>query len=267
MIKSCLLLICTIQLMILQCEGQRWATTGATWTYSFNALFSFGYVKIEQIGDTLINNKNCDIFKKVKFGYTFPGVYDTLDLGHEYTYFDSSKVFIYRNNQFWILYDFNAPVGSSWFCPGNNSICPSMGEYHVDSVGNMVINNDTLRVIFTSPAVNSGWHFVERIVEKIGCMGYLFPEPRCQFDSEEGGPLRCYTDSTSWSYNSGISSSCDYLNSIYSFDELNALKIYPNPSFSEFTIEAIPDYSNAKFDIYIHNFQGETKTPASKTLL
>ncbi len=250
-------LMCFILFAFYISNGQSWANAGASWTYSYNELFSYGYVKIERIGDTLINNKQCDVLEKIKYGYTFPGYYDTLELDHEYTYEDSGRIWIYRGNQFWTLYDFNISVGSSWICQGNNSTCPQLGEFNLDSISSIIINDDTLKVLHSSPSPSSGWHFVGPIVEKIGCLGYMLPEPICVFDAEEGGPLRCFSDSSGWSYETGIIPSCNYLNEIYSPTKDVGIKLFPNPASTGFNIR-FSNLNNSEINtISIYNYQGQ----------
>ena len=251
----CFIIIFLVFFLNVKC--QNWTAPGAQWTYSFNELFSYGYVSIEHTGDTLINGKLCDVLEKIKYGYSSPGYYDTIALGHEYTYLDSGRVWVYRDYQFWILYDFNAPVGSSWACKGNNNFCPQQGEFHVDSTGIMVINSDTLKVVHTSPMPGSGWHYIGPIIEKIGCLGYMFPEPVCIFDSEEGGPFRCYSDNNGWTYESGISMTCNYINSINSLDRNANFQIHPNPVYSGFSIKQIKRHGFEPIVMSIYNFQGK----------
>lgn len=250
-------LLCLVFLFFFRVEAQNWTAPGAKWNYSFNELFSFGYISVEHIADTTINGKLCDVLEKNKFGYTAPGYYDTIALGHEYTYFDSGRVWVYRDNQFWILYDFNASVGSSWSCKGNNDSCQLPGEFYVDSIGSIVINNDTLKVIHTSPMPGSGYHFIGAIVEKIGCLGYMFPEPACIADAEEGGPFRCYSDNLGWSFESGISLTCDYINSVFDSGDQENFQIFPNPAFYGFSIKQIRSYGFEPIKMSIYDIQGK----------
>ena len=236
--------------------AQFWVTPGATWHYSFDQMLSYGYVKIEKIGDTLINSINCDVLQKTQFGYTSPGNYDTINLGREFIYLDSNIVRVYRNNNFWTLYDFNAVIGTTWTCAGNNSSCPQIGEFIVDSIGYLFLNGDSLKVLYTKPHNNSQWTYTAEIVEKIGCISYMFPQPRCISDALEGGLLRCYNDSSGWMYISGISQTCEYINHIPIINNLLIYDIYPNPAVDYFILKFNDFINNKKKTINIYDTNG-----------
>lgn len=224
--------------------AQDWAPPGSTWHYSFNNFSVEGYIEIKYIRDSLIFNKNCKVLEKIKYIYdSVLGYYDTINLGLEFTYLDSNKVYYYKYDTFFILYNFNAQPGDWWItASGSGSSplfgsCDSTGIVQVDSICTMVINSDTLRCLNVSRKDTSDWAFEwvspVKIVEKIGCLGYMFPEPfYCVIDIYEGGPLRCYEDSIFGIYQTGISSSCDYI--ITSTGEVENYSkdifLYPNPA-------------------------------------
>src|SRR3990172_9519207 len=200
--------------------AQNWAAPGADWHYTY-ALFTFdGYIKIEKLGDTLINGYTCDILKKTRIGYNYmTSTNDTIDLGREYTRLNNDTVYNFRNNQFYILYCLNANPGDTWTVAGNNTNCNATDTVKVDSIGVTVINSTTLRYLWTSSPTSSEWRFTNKIVEKIGCVGYMFPEPYCLVDINEGGPFRCYNDSAGWSYQTGIVPYCDYTTQVNEYPQ------------------------------------------------
>ena len=227
-----------------------WAAPGATWYYTFDHFAYAQYIKIQKVNDTLINGFPCDVLQKTRIGYDYlQSTYDTIDLGREYTTmsFDGDTVFYFRGNKFYTLYTFNAVPGNMWIISGNNSSCPQEDTIRVDSIGFEIINSDTLRYLWTSKISNAyGLYFTGRITERIGCLGYMFPEPYCQIiDINEGGPFRCYNDSDGWQFSAGIVSSCDYTPAIGERPNQDAeLFIFPNP-FSHFAHLKIPDeFSN-----------------------
>lgn len=221
------------------CFGQNqneWAPEGATWHYSYNNFSITGYIEIKYIGDSLIDGKVCKVLEKKLYSYDYATtISDTINLGLEFTYSDSNKVYYYRFDQFFVLYNFNAQPGdwweiAGWSIPGS---CDSIGKIEVDSIGTIVINSDTLKYLKISRKDSSDWQLGSIIVEKIGCIDhYMFPEPfMCALDMNEGGgPFRCYFDNTFGLYQSGIASACDYITSIDYLDyPNNNLIIYPNP--------------------------------------
>lgn len=230
--KNCIVLF-TASLIFLSSFlcAQSWAAAGATWHYTAQ-LFTFsGYIKIEKTSDTLISGYTCDVLTKTRIGFNYlTSQNDSVLFGREYTRLSNDTVYTFRNNQFYVLYCLNANPGDTWVVAGNNVNCSPIDTITVDSVGTTMINSTPLRYTWTSMISPNGWRFTGKIVEKIGCIGYMFPEPTCVTDSEEGGPLRCYSDSTGWNYQTGIAPSCDYTTSV-SDPTLPRLSIsvVPNP--------------------------------------
>ena len=189
-------LICFLTFLnLIQIKAQTsWAAPQATWYFTFDHFAYGAYVKIEKVGDTLINGINCDVLQKTRIGYDYSSSFwDTVNLGREYTCvsLNGDTVFCFRNNHFYILYAFNAVPGNTWYVGGNNINCDTIGKIRVDSIGTEIINSDTLRYLWTSPYANSRYSFSGKIIEKLGCFGYMFPEPTCAVDGNEGGPFRC----------------------------------------------------------------------------
>ena len=233
-------------LSALNSNAQNWAEYGAVWHYDFWNLTSQGYVKIEKMNDTIINNKVCDVLYKTRNTFDYiSNSFSSISLGKEYTYLDSNKVYNYRYNSFYILYDFNAIPGDTWEVAGNYLTCDSSGIIRVDSVGTTVINSTTLRYLYTS-IYDGYWKFAGKIIEKIGCIGYMFPEQGCAMDIHEGGDLRCYRDSSTWFYQTNISPYCNYIVDVTERLEDKSIGIFSNPinslifvSFPEKLLEKI----------------------------
>jgi hypothetical protein len=200
-------------------------------------------VKIVYTRDTTVISKRCKVLQKTQFGYSYLGVYDTVNLGNEFTYLDSTSNIVYRffDNKFDTLYNFNALIGDKWRVHGMHNTTDS-GIVVVDSIGKKIINSDTLQAIFMSTVTGSciGWSSVE-VVERLGCINdYMFPNYiSCVADLSEGGPLRCYTDDNFPIYMTGESAHCDFITSIVSYKNINdIIEIYPNPATDNLIIEA-----------------------------
>lgn len=215
---------------IIKASAQSFAPAGASWHYDFKVLTKEGYVKIYKEKDTLVAGKLCSKLIKQKIIYDFSiSLLDTFNLGVEYVYEQGNTVYYFRNNKFYTLYDFNATVGSKWEIHSNSSTCSSTDSVIVDSIKTTRINSIPLKTLFVH-SKNKNITFTNAIIEKIGCIGYLFPEPICVTDINEGGPLRCYSDSSNWSYQTNVSPTCDYVTAINENSYLSCtIQIYPNP--------------------------------------
>jgi hypothetical protein len=221
--------------------AQVWAPSGATWYYEWASMWYSGYVKISYIGDTIVDSKSCKILKKERFTYDWVNhIYSNMFIGYEYTYQESNIVYYYRYGQFFKLYDFNSSAGSSWEVAGWEPFnpCDSTGLIVVNSTGMITVNSLSLKYLNVSPGQNSTWALSDTIIERIGPLGYMFPEPTCVVDLFEGGSLRCYSDDTFELYKRGQAPACDY---IIGADEIspesNYFKIYPVPATSTITLE------------------------------
>lgn len=214
---------------------------------------SNGYYKISSVGDTTINTIPCKILEKTLYEYSAnSGTFDTTYFKNEYTYSDGDRIYIYRFNKFYTLYDFSASIGDTIIIPGTNkysaSGCDSVGAIKVDSTGIMNINSENLRYISVSPTATSKWGWHGRIVEKTGPVlsypnnnafpySYLFPVKldNCgmQLDEySEGGSFRCYSNQSGLSYHPDLTDNCDYIYTDFnefknSFSEIS---ITPNPT-------------------------------------
>lgn len=236
-----ILLVTLFPFIFFFAKGQNWAASGSIWHYSINAFNIVGYIKIEKTGDTIIGGKICDVLNTSRYVYDYPSnnYYSYLNIDTNYTYTDSGKVFFWINNSFRKLYDFNANVGDTVFVQevfSSTGFCNLQDTSIVDSVGTMVINGDTLRYYHLNPLQQYSWHYLGRIVEKIGCLGYMFPENNCLLDYMETGPFRCYSDSSGWSYQTGAAPSCDFIIGMNELAENFLFTIYPNPSSGIFSI-------------------------------
>lgn len=269
-----LLILITCIIITTTSKAQTWCSPGATWHYSYSAWLNAGYYKIAYIGDTLINNIQCQILEKTHVDYSRPNYHTSTSIMHEYTYADSNKVYVYRYNQFYTMYDFGANVGDTIAVAGADDImqihtyCDSIGKIRVDSIGTVTINGESLRYIYVRPLANSTWGWDCRIVEKIGPLNYnnayptyynyLFPVriwsnncPPYMDELNEGGYLKCYVDSSFQFYPTGTAPNCEYIPT--SLEEIlqspGLLAVYPNPTHSSLTIKLPSHIKEAGIEI------------------
>ena len=243
-------------------NAQIWAPSNARWYYSYSNFEIVGYVNIVNTADTLIydntNDKfrNCQILNKIFYSYNgITSAMDTTNLGSVYTCSNDDTVFIFKHNRFYVLYDFSAQPGDSWIVPESYNIgfCDSVGVVNVVSVGDTIINSESLRYIVVEPEYQTHWVMFGKIIEKIGPLWYMLPEQNCWLDFMEGGPLRCYQDNT-FQFESGIAPYCDYLVGINE-TEKQYLNIFPNPATNFLTIECP---TQELYNLEITNMYGKT---------
>lgn len=230
--------------LALTASTQVWAPAGATWHYDYVNFWVEGYIQIQYVGDTTIAGKPCQVLKKEAHTYDWLNhTFSNSEMGYDYTYSENNIVYCYRFGQFFTLYDFNAVTGNTWQVPGWDgswgSPCDTTGTVVVDSTGMTNINGFPLKYIWTSPAEGSGWSFYDKIVERIGHFGYMFPEPICIVDVFEGGPLRCYYDDEFGLYTRpGFDKPCDFIVGINDAQPReSAFSIYPIPAETFVTID------------------------------
>ena len=239
--------------------AQVWAPSGATWHYDWFSMWYSGYVKIQYTGDTTVAGKSCKILKKERYSYDWnQHTYSTDLIGFEYTYEENNTIYYYRNDQFFKLYDFNATAGGSWEISGwGGPLCDSIGSAVVDSTGMTTINSVSLKYLKVSPGPNSYWAFSsDTIIERIGCLGYMFPEPTCLVDVYEGGALRCYYDDSFGLYERGSTPACDYITGLAdNHPERFFFNVYPVPATSSITLE-FTKYVKGKSMIEIFDILG-----------
>ena len=230
-------------------QSSGFAPIGSEWYYEYQDMYRRGYVHIEAVSDTLIDDVKCTKLVKTVHGYDGflnHGLF-SIFIGNEYVTQVNDSVRIYRNGDFHLLFDFGASVGDTWTLIGDNTCEQSYGLAHVVAVGTDTISGNVLKYVMILDEQESSWGYCPtmgpfgeplypvKIVEKIGPIeSYMLPNQRCMFDESEGGSLRCYIDDD-LGYNnfSPHHINCGYINDQYqSIDDLNVcspLFVWPNP--------------------------------------
>ena len=257
-------LFISISLIInsLHLYAQEFAPIGAKWHYNWDGFATTGYIEIKVTGDTIIDGKITKILTKKRFSHNFlSGSFDTLELGNEFIYTDSGKVYNYRYDSFYVLYDFFSLPNNEWIIAGNDLSCDSLGRTKVDSVDTTIINSITLRKLKLIPVDSSHWEFKDIVLERIGCLEYMFPEPNINCgiaDIGEGGALRCYEDSSFGKHETGIAFSCDSIVSVYETPKsIQLISVNPKVFDSFLIITISPKLPTHRIEANIFNLRGE----------
>ena len=226
--------------------SQNWCDQGANWKYSFfTAFYAEGYTQIEYVGDTLISGQSAKKLNKHHYVYNyFNSQSEDYDIGMEYTYENNGVVYLWHNNNWDTLYNFNATIGDSWRMAKQPILnaCEENSYLTVTATGTKIINATSLKYLvvdFSFPL-----SFSDTIVEKIGFIGsYVLPYDFCDgaLDGNEGGTFRCYQDDNFMVYKPHYSGNCNDILALPEKPLNNTIRIVPNPAVSQ--IEIIGDIS------------------------
>ncbi len=268
-ILAIILLICGINL-----KAQVWAEQTSVWHYSYWNIGEGGFIKIEYNSDTVLLNRNCQKLEVLRYrffsipnvGMIFAGA---MHLNPEFTSVSGDTVFYWINNEFRVLYSFNAQVGDSWDLgvdTNGNFLC-SKSIVVVDSIGTMLINNKMrrwlhLRSIDSSSVVLNG-----KVIEGIGSTkDYLFPvihncNPAIcpEIDNMQ---FLCFESLNLGSYNP-VNTICEPYLGLENIKSKDII-IYPNPATDYIYIENITE--KAKIEIYKMDGMLQQSTNVNSTI-
>src|SRR4051812_17090268 len=185
--------------------AQTWSPPGAIWHYNYFNIGFYGYSEIIYTGDTVINSITCKKLDRSLHIIDYINQFHNYYLGTEYTYEQNGVVFVYFNNHFDTLFNFNASIGESWRLarqPPNANLCDSNSIVTVLDTGTLIINSLPLRYKKVLFNYGNSWIFPDTIIERIGTtLWYMIPYDRCAaVDAYQGGFLRCYSDSSFTTY-------------------------------------------------------------------
>lgn len=251
-----------------QNDVTEWAPIGATWHYEVRYPFSpvVNCLAMEVIKDTIINDITARFIEGKLYQYsgdTIPAT-DVYDQGNIILHQKGDSIYYYRENKFELLYDFSLEVGDTMNivtpAPYNpNYKSDTMIQIVVDSVGEVVVGNDTLRkqVSRMIRKFDSNYGFGGTHIEKIGNLYFLLPVDDLLCDVFCPLPLRCYQDSSlfykqweQWEMD------CDatYLRTSTQKNlSLPEIRLYPNPvpsGSSYFHIEGLDRFTWRLRDIH-----------------
>ena len=165
-------LLCNFSLLISQIS---YAPIGSFWNYEFTGHSGTPNSSwtIEVTKDTLINGttiKSLTLFEKVWTSWTPPPFVGTYSYPFGEIHYRNDSVFQYDSGVENYIYSFDMKVGDSIvIVPG------SVYTAVVDSLGFIVVNNDTLKQWFLTKHCNNSYQEPSTIIENIGPVDdYLF---------------------------------------------------------------------------------------------
>ena len=242
-------------------SGQEWAPLGATWYYSVDGFGVEGYIMIESTGDTVISGQTYKVLVKTQHSFNhITSTYFHREIGREYTYAEDDKVYIWRNNVEYTLYDFGVQQGEEWVVPYTyevDTICDTVGIVQCVFSDTATLNGYPVKITLIAPAEDSYWSFGENgeVVEYIGNTSYyLFPNitGECPVaDLGEGGEFRCYYDDIIGWFTAVPQGECDYLVGVDELEEIMDISVFPVPCSGTVTIRCqMPDAGYQMIELY-----------------
>ncbi len=216
------------------------APIGAEWYYNYDPDITLddGYQKISVLKDTIIDNHNCRLLqiRNIGYSYFYQKNYN-YKAGNIILYESGDTVHYYKNGQFYILYDFSAKSGDTFYSISYLPNCTQAFKVRVDSITNIEINDQLLKKFYIT--LNDSLQ--ANYIEKIGYNDYLLPQFGLGCEILTGphypGPLRCYYDNEIGVYSTNIVSACDYITSSDEIEMLHeGIRVFPNPAASFVTI-------------------------------
>ncbi len=241
-----LLLILPLALRAQSANPAIWCPAGATWTYRYILFLESGTVTVRYAGDVVIAGQPAQVLQRslttyIYFGpgQTIPG--GTVSLPDVITRVVGNRVEVQAYGQFYTLYDFGAPVGSTWLTPMviPYGPCPQttgLGTVRVDSVGTQLVGGRPLRWfrarLIPPPGVTYVGSWPGRIYEQLGNVAkYMQPQsPACPTtDPGEMWPMVSF-QATGWPTINYNSMTGTLLGSTGARADAAGFVVYPNPS-------------------------------------
>ncbi len=229
--------------------GQVWIDSNAKWTFDYFNVAETGTWRWEYTHDTIIQNHQSQVIKATKYRYGGPGT-SIINYGNTYTYVSNDSVFYFKDDKFFLLYDFGAQIGDTWTVAIDTifNSCQDTAVVQVVDTGTIIINGNVYRTITLETISESLYALNGICVEKFGILPTTYENSNFGFlpgyQYCEGGPIidydlltfRCYEDSSFPTYNP-TNRDCDTLTSTSEL-VVRTIRIYPNPSNGSLTIDS-----------------------------
>lgn len=253
-------------LCITEVNAQKWFTPASKWYYGAQSAGPETYnipLEISYSKDTIIEGKLC-----LKYKTPFENRTNYLgSLSSFYIHNDTltQAQYVYFNNRFQVLYDFNKKIGDTLFIPAfgeTKHVIPSdSGTWvRIDSTGFDTIGGKFFRTMYYADLFpwQYDWTYSGKVIEGIGNITGLYPNATNQPYALRLTGLRCYQDDSldlKWGNIACDSVVSTALNKI---DLLkNNISVYPNP-FSEKISIKMGQSTSETFNLIIFNSLGQT---------
>ncbi len=266
-------------LMLAQSQAQNFAPVGAKWHYSHqysNSVSNTGYIKLEVIKDSTINNIEVRVIKISSNNNSL--------ISYEYIAQQNDSVLYYNQpmNNFYLLYNFAAQEGDTIIVHPSNAKTPSgfldySSNDSIQKFGYVITKLDSIQIenkwykqqhvadLFqgSSNWCLSGFANPSAVIVPVfGASSYLFGLTRNITPETVSPILRCYQDSVTNYKKSNWDKDCDYqINwQLVKNETLKSseYKLYPNPCQNKLYIE-LPTNLTQNLNYQITDIFGSTQ--------
>jgi Secretion system C-terminal sorting domain len=233
-------------------SAQPWVAKGTEWQFDWHALPPASNVPDDTLRciDTVMHlGRMCS---KLHF---IGGSCSTMSHFDQYLYIENKRVYIAIDSAFHLYHDFNVKVGDTTFTTAKNH------SGTLDSVLIKITDIDStiycgeVRKLFwfrnisaTPQRLYVGEHLP--IIEGVG-FGYFF-YPQIGVCDPSAGPLTCFRNSTC---DTSLFVKCMSITDTKQVDDLEALRIYPNPGYDFLQVRHANQHSYQVFNALGQNVQ------------
>lgn len=254
------LVVISLSFSIKSTAQTEWAPVGAVWHYSYPYAYVYNaetYIKIESIGDTLIDGISCRILLQ-----ECPR--DLSLTRRYYTYKSDGIVWVYDGEAFRVLYDFTTQLQEEWEAYGPNiygihGMCEDSSTVLItENLGSEDLNGTSYQYIEVS-IPDFQWRFslcgpdVTKISEVFGSYGFMFPQEICIIDAAYPCNLRCYEDNVFGFYATEyMIDSCtyEYGVGVKEIELVENINVGPNPVSDVLNIDLKGDIKGSYFILF-----------------
>lgn len=227
--------------------SQIWVQPNAVWHYDYWTIGWGGFVKIEHIGDSVIQGKSTMVIESKDYRFfsdqfgqvssSGPYVMDT-----NYIYAEGDTVFYWQNNQFQKMLDFSKIIGESYFIgeTAGNNMCSDSSYTEVIGTGTDALGFEFVEL--NSPDT-SEIRLFGQYNTRFGGGQFLFPRDFLTCDPQHIEDyymftFKCFQDDGMFYNPSG--EDCEYLLTHLGIteNELPKIRIYPNPADQTLSFDA-----------------------------
>jgi hypothetical protein len=239
-------------------SAQKWNSVGSKWNYGYSLFSVEGYNVLKIGNDAFVNGFSCKTITGFdrEYDYNSPSSPTTTSSPYNiYTYISNDTVYFFRNGQFRPYYYFNAKVGDTisyytelpCYSPDTQILAV------VDTVKNVIISGQNLKYFHARfiPRTQLIIPLDISYMEKVGATNnFLLPSFSCNFDAKPYISFCNFIDSSFNGVAMYPSHKCEYNLGIDDVNNIEVLKLYPNPTNNVLEIEtSITDFTVKIYDL------------------